>query len=167
MNILDIILAIILVLAIVNGLRKGLISQLVSIISLILGVWLSFKFSSALSVWLAQNIEASSSIINVLSFITIFVLVILGLNIVGKILEQSIKLVMLGWLNRLLGSLFGLLKAVLILGLILSLTEPFILKIIASEEPSTLSPIIQNITNSIFPYLESYFNAAKETIMGA
>ena len=52
MNVIDIILLICFVPAVIMGLRKGFIAQVIAIISIILGIWLSFQFSAALSGWL-------------------------------------------------------------------------------------------------------------------
>lgn len=166
MNILDIILAILLVIALINGLRKGLISQLIAIISLVVGVWLSFKFSSAVSLWLSTKIEAAGGIVNIISFALILIAVIFGMNILGRIIEGAIKLIMLGWVNKLLGALFGTIKCILILGLIITVLDPWLvnLELLPKDDPSILYSYIQNISNSIFPYLQDYLNTAKEAI---
>ncbi len=49
MNILDIIILTCFVAAIVQGLRKGFVAQVIAIISIIVGVWLSFRFSTMAS----------------------------------------------------------------------------------------------------------------------
>jgi membrane protein required for colicin V production len=160
MNILDIIILICLIPAVIQGIRKGFISQMISIISLIAGIWASVRFADLASQWLSQYITASDQVLKISSFIMIMVLIFIALALIGKMLEAAIKLIMLGWLNRLLGMCLSLLKCVLILGLIAvafnSLNETF--GFVKSEylADSTLYPIIRNIADVIFPYLKSF-----------
>ena len=152
MNVLDIILLLCFVPAIIGGLRRGFIAQVVAIISIILGIWLSFKFSAVLSGWLGQWIEAGS-------FAVILILAILALAAVGKLIEATVKIILLGWLNRLLGLIFALLKYALIIGLLLmlfnSLNGQFHLVNQKVLDSSLLYGPLLNMANSVFPYLKA------------
>lgn len=158
MNIVDIILLICFVPALVQGLRKGFISQVIAIISIIAGVWVSARFTASASTWLAQYIEGSEQVLKVISFALIFIAVIAILAILGRLLERTVKLIMLGWLNRLLGMVLSLVKAGLIVGLVImafcSLNNTFSL---VSEEVlngSVLFPPLKNMAYTVFPYLK-------------
>lgn len=158
MNIVDIILLICFVPALVQGLRKGFISQVIAIISIIAGVWVSARFTASASTWLAQYIEGSEQVLKVISFTLIFIAVIAVLAILGRLLEGTVKLIMLGWLNRLLGMVLSLVKAGLIVGLVImafcSLNNTFSL---VSEEvlnESVLFPPLKNMAYTVFPYLK-------------
>ncbi len=158
MNIVDIILLICFVPALVQGLRKGFISQVIAIISIIAGVWVSARFTASASTWLAQYIEGSEQVLKVISFALIFIAVIAILAILGRLLEGTVKLIMLGWLNRLLGMVLSLVKAGLIVGLVImafcSLNNTFSL---VSEEvlnESVLFPPLKNMAYTVFPYLK-------------
>ena len=158
MNILDIILLICIIPALIQGFRKGFISQVIAIISLIAGVWLSARFSTSVSAWIAQYIQGSGQILQIVSFLLIFCLVIAGLAAIGKILEGTIKLVMLGWLNRLLGVVFSFLKASLVIGLIImafcSLNNTFNLVSEDILNQSVLFPPFRDTAYAVFPYLK-------------
>lgn len=158
MNIVDIILLICFVPAVVQGFRKGFISQVIAIVSIIVGAWVSFRFTSDASVWLGQYIQGSEQMLKVVSFAIIFAAAIVALALLGKMLEGAIKLVMLGWLNRLLGVAFSLLKAGLIVGLgimlFCSLNNTFGM---VSEEvlnESVLFPPLKTLAYTVFPYLK-------------
>lgn len=114
---LDIVLLLCFLPAIYFGIRKGLISQLISIAALILSIWASYKFSEIVAKWLSGFIEVSPTALNILTFVVIFLVIAIVLRILGKLLEKVIKLVMLGWLNKLLGVVFALLKVGIIVGL--------------------------------------------------
>jgi membrane protein required for colicin V production len=158
MNIVDIILLICFIPAVIQGFRKGFISQVIAIVSIIAGAWISFRFTVPGSQWLAQHIQGSEQMLKIISFATIFIAVIVGLTLLGKLLEGVVKLVMLGWLNRVLGVIFSLLKAGLIIGLAImlfcSLNNTFGL---VSEEmlgESVLFPPLKYLSYTVFPYLK-------------
>ena len=131
MNILDIILLICFVPAIIQGIRKGFIAQAISIISIIVGIWASSRFANVVSTWVGQYITASEQVLKIVAFGLILAAVFLALAAIGKLIEGMFKLVMLGWLNKLLGVVFALLKTALIVGLLIiaftSLNETTIL----------------------------------------
>lgn len=160
MNILDIIILICLIPAVIQGLRKGFISQVISIISLIAGIWASVRFADLASQWLSQYISASEQVMKITAFILIMVVVFIVLALIGKLLEATIKLVMLGWINRLLGMIFSLVKCILILGLAVlafnSLNDTFGFVKPEQLSGSVLYPIIKDIADSVFPYLKSF-----------
>ncbi len=158
MNIVDIILLICFIPALIQGFRKGFISQVIAIISIVLGVWLSFKFASSVSVWMAQYIQGSEQILKLISFALILIAVIAGLTVLGKLIEGTFKLVMLGWLNRLLGVAFSLLKAGLVVGLVImafcSLNNTFGFVNEETLNGSVLFPPLKNLAYTVFPYLK-------------
>ncbi len=158
MNILDIILLICFVPAVVQGFRKGFISQVIAIISIIAGVWLSVQFASPVTAWLAQYIQGSEQVLKVVSFALIFIAVAAGLAILGKLIEGTVKLIMLGWLNRLLGVIFSLIKAGLIVGLVImafcSLNNTFNFVSEETLSQSVLFPPLKNMAYTVFPYLK-------------
>ncbi|MBR2609022.1 MAG: CvpA family protein [Bacteroidales bacterium] len=158
MNILDIIILVCLVPAVVVGLWKGFISQAISLISIIVGVWASARFANIVGEWLVKYLTVSESVIKVISFILILVVVIVVLYLVGRMLEGVIKLVTLGWLNKLLGVIFSLAKCVIILGVVViafnALNNAFDLVKPSVISDSVLYPIINDIADSVFPYLK-------------
>lgn len=159
MNILDIILLVCFIPAIVNGLRKGLVAQVVAIISIVLGVWLSFRFSGAFAGWVSQWTGAvSPDILRIAAFILIMVAVIFGLYALGKVLEASIRIIMLGWLNRLLGLIFALIKCAIIIGLLTVLFDTFnsTFGIVSGKtlSQSMLYGYFNDLGQTVFPYLK-------------
>ena len=161
MNILDIILLVCFVPALIQGFRKGFISQVIAIISIIAGVWLSFRFATVVSAWLGQYVQGSEQILDIASFALIFIAAIAGLAVLGKLIEGAVKLVMLNWLNRLLGILFALLKTGLIIGLCImvfcSLNNTFQFVNEETMNSSVLFPPLKNMAYTVFPYLKELF----------
>ena len=154
----DIIILICFLPAIISGITKGFIEQVIALVSLILGAWLAFKFSTVVSDWLKPYFEVSETVMNVISFAVIMVAVVLVLFVLSKILTGVTKLVMLGWLDRLLGLVFALLKAGLIIGILIILFDTLNVKFELVEEKvldeSVLYAPIRDIAYMIFPYLK-------------
>lgn len=159
MSIVDIILLICFVPALISGIRKGFISQVISIVSLIGGVWVSYEFSEPVGAWLSQYIETTENVLKLISFIIIMIAVFAGLALVGKLLEGIINFVMLGWVNKLLGVVFALLKTGLIVGLVIMLFCSLNNSLhLVSEEilaESVLFTPLKNAAYTVFPYLKS------------
>jgi len=157
-NIIDIIIVCCCVPAVIHGLSKGFVSQAFSLVALILGVWLSFKFSNAVGEWLVTYIDLPSTVIHVIAFALIMLVVMLITHLAGKAVEGVLKVVMLGWLNKLLGIVFALLKAVLIIGLVIILFEAInnTFPIVPSKtmEESIFYGPVKDLANLIFPYLK-------------
>lgn len=158
MNVLDIILLICFIPAVIQGIRNGFIAQVISIAALILGVWASARFTPEVSTWLAQYITLSDQVMKVISFTVILLMSFLVLALIGKFLEATFKLVMLGWLNSLLGAVFSLIKAGLVIGLVimafcsLNNTFNFVSEEVLNE--SVLFPPLKKMAYTVFPYLK-------------
>lgn len=161
MNILDIVLLVCLIPALIQGLRKGFIAQVVAIISLVLGGWLAYKFSAVVTEWLAQWLDITGQALNIISFILIFAVVVTLLFLLGKILEASVKIILLGWLNKLLGLVFALFKYALVIGLLVilfdSINDKFNLVSRSYLDSSFMYSGLKSISYSVFPYLKSLF----------
>lgn len=161
MSILDVILLICFIPALVQGLKKGFIAQIISIASIIIGIWASSRFADVVSAWLAKYITVSDQVMKVVSFALILIAVFLALAAVGKLLEGMFRMVTLGWLNRLAGLVFALLKTSLILGILImvftSLNETFNLVSEATLNESVLYHPFKEAAFKIFPYLKDMF----------
>ncbi|MGN0188618.1 MAG: CvpA family protein [Candidatus Cryptobacteroides sp.] len=168
MSVIDIIILLFLIPALISGLRKGFISQIVAIISLILGAWLSYKFTALVGQWASGWIDADIRILNIIAFIVIFVAAVLCLHLLGKLLEGVIKLVMLGWLNRLLGVVFAIMKWGLVLGLLVMFFDSLNsgLGLVPQEkiDESVLYNPVKSIADAIFPYIKSLFTNSPNEI---
>lgn len=158
MNILDIVILICLIPSVVQGFRKGFAEQVAAILSIVAGVWLSFRFSGVVCDWLGQWVEASPQLMRIIAFAIIFCVVIVAFFLLGKILHGVIKIVMLGWLDRLLGLMLGFLKAALLTGLLLivfnSLNETFGLVDAETLADSRLFAPMRDFAYAIFPYFK-------------
>ena len=114
---MDIIILVIIAASAVWGIFKGFVRQIVSIAALLLGIWCAFKFTAYLSAQAKEllSLSIAQNTLHIIMFVVIFIIVMILAHFIGKGIEGIIKLSLLGWLNRLLGFLFGALKATIIL----------------------------------------------------
>ena len=159
MNILDIIILICLIPAIILGIRKGFISQAISIVSIVVGIWASARFTDIAVEWLGQHITASSQVLKVVAFAVILIIVFIILGLVGRLLESILNFAFLGWVNKLAGAVFSVLKTVLILGIVIiafnSLNNTFNLVQPEIISDSVLYGPLKDIADTIFPYIKN------------
>ena len=101
---LDIILSICLAASVIQGLVKGFTDQIIELVSIILGTWAAFKFSDLVCGWAGPYLHMSGQVLHVIVFILMIIAVIVVMHLLGKVIKASIKFVMLGWLDRLLGA---------------------------------------------------------------
>lgn len=153
MNVLDIILIIILVVAAVSGMRKGIITQACGIAGILLGIFLAFKFSSALAGWLNVGEDFSW----LLSFIIIILAVALVLYWVGRLVRKLVHGIGLGIVDRIGGLLLGVVKWGLILSLLLGVWVNFSQKA-REQDPkliteSAMWPPLKKLGDFVFPYI--------------
>ena len=165
MNYIDIVLAILLVLAAINGFRKGLIAELASLAALILGIWGAIEFSDVTSEFLVENFDLKSEHLNIISFIVTFVVIVILVHIVGGVVNKMVETVMLGFLNKLAGMVFGIVRAALILSVLLVVFDKIdediqILSPEAKGESRMYEPI-RNLAPSLFPFIDIWDDTDK------
>tara|TARA_S200000501_G_scaffold245313_1_gene229761 strand:- start:4708 stop:5199 length:492 start_codon:yes stop_codon:yes gene_type:complete len=123
MNSFDIIVLLLLTWGFINGFRKGLVIEVSRFLALILGLWVAFIFSREASLFLSNHIDISPQILNGISFILLFVLIVIAISILAKAMTKILKLAALGILNRMLGGVFGVLKWCFILSALVLIYE--------------------------------------------
>jgi membrane protein required for colicin V production len=119
MNYLDIISALLLAWFAYNGYRKGLIVEVASLAALILGVYAALYFSDVTANFLVEYFSMSTKYLSIIAFILTFLMVVITVVFVGRVVEKFVDLLLLGFLNKLTGAVFGILKGALIISLLI------------------------------------------------
>lgn len=115
MSYLDLFFGLVLAWGAYSGFSKGLIKELASILGVIIGVFLAKNYYPYLDIKLKPIFESEAGFISILSAILIFLLTIMVFKIIAKFLTKFLKIIALGLLNRIIGSVFGIFKTVLLL----------------------------------------------------
>jgi membrane protein required for colicin V production len=157
MNTFDIILAIILVFGLVTGYFQGLIVEVASLASLIIGIYISMHFSYFLANILTDVGDLKPSVVQMVSFAATFFLVVLGIGLAGKFFTKLAEKIHLGFVNNILGAVFGLLKMAIIISIVLLVFDalnskiPFVSK--EKMDNSALYEPLKNLGTKVFPKL--------------
>ena len=125
MQTIDIIISVLLVIGLISGLRDGLVKQVAGLAGLIGGLLLGRAFYMPLGEWLASVLGISAEAAHITAFILILVIVPLLFSLVGWLVSKLLKAICLGWINRLLGGLVGVLKFALLAGVLITGIEFF------------------------------------------
>lgn len=161
MNTLDIIILVCLIPAFILGISKGLVKQLTSLAALVAGAFLAGKYSPVLGGWLANYILVKESLMNVICFTIIAILSILVLNLFGNLICKVVKIATLGWLDKLLGIAFALLKAVIVIGLFITIFDGLnnSFGFVSQEklDASIMYGAVKDVCNVIFPSIKALF----------
>jgi len=158
MNWLDIVLAIPLLWFTYKGFRNGFIIELASLAALILGIFVALHFSFYAEDYLRDNFEIAENYLYIISFAITFIIVAVLVYLVGKIIHKLVSIIALGFLNRLVGGIFGLLKTALVLSVILYFlngfdTDSSIIKPEVKSDSYLYDPI-QSLVPMIIPRLD-------------
>jgi membrane protein required for colicin V production len=116
---IDLIFLILVVIALIKGYRKGLVLASFSFVGIFLGLAAAVKFSSMVARWLKEYTHIAFGWLPFLAFLIILIAVWILVRIGSKLIETSLELVMLGWLNRLAGILLYVLLYACIFSVVL------------------------------------------------
>ena len=101
--IIDIIAIVLLAMAVFKGWRRGLIIAVFSIIAFIIGIAAAMKLSVVVAGYLSDSINVSAQWLPVLSFAIVFIGVVLLVRLGANLLERTVEMTLLGWVNKLGG----------------------------------------------------------------
>jgi membrane protein required for colicin V production len=118
MNWLDFLIIILLVFGLARGFINGFIKELASLLALILGIWGAIKFSAFTAERLYDYFDMTGQYVGIISFLVTFVIIVIIIHFIGLLLDKFIETLSLGFLNSLLGLVFGVIKTALILSVI-------------------------------------------------
>tara|TARA_B100001109_G_scaffold70736_1_gene57581 strand:+ start:290 stop:784 length:495 start_codon:yes stop_codon:yes gene_type:complete len=115
LNLVDFLLIIIISWGVYKGFLNGLVKELASILGIIFGIFLAKNYYFILDKNILLLLDVEPKLITSMSLILIFVLTIITFNIIANISTKFLQLIALNLLNKIIGSLIGGVKSILIL----------------------------------------------------
>ena len=151
MSFIDILVLLVLFASLIFGFFRGFVKELLSLMAWAFAFFVAYYFSSSVAIILP--FEAEFSIKYVVSFVLIFIFVLIVSSILIKFLSTFIHKIGLGASNIILGGLFGILRGVIVVYLMIFVIE----KTSYAEEPSWQQAnsiaLIKLLVEKTFPYL--------------
>ena len=141
MNPFDILMITILAYGLIRGIFRGLVKEIASIIGVLGGFYAAYTYyphvARLLSPWIANP-----SYLNILSYLMIFTLVVLVVGILAVIIKYLLNIAYLGWVDRVCGALFGVLKGGLVICVLFIVLTAFLPKGSPFIKNAALAPIV-------------------------
>ena len=169
MSTFDIFLALPLAYGVFQGFRKGLLQEVVSVFALFLGFILGLKLLTTALPVVQKFVGNALGLLPFLSFLVVFVLVILGVRLLGLLFKKIVDFTPLGLFDNILGAILGGLKWCFAISLLLyvsslagsavsqgtareSVIYPFVLK---------STPLALEVLSFVMPFLKVLLTTLK------
>jgi membrane protein required for colicin V production len=163
--IIDIIFAVLMLLAVWKGYQRGLIIALFSLLAFVVGLAAAMKLSTVVAGYIGKTVNISEKWLPVISFVVVFLLVVLLVRLGANLLQKTVEVAMLGWVNRLGGILLYAALYITVFSVILFYAQQIRLikpeTISASVTYSFISPWGPKAINafgSVIPLFKDMFN---------
>ena len=166
MGFLDIVFTALLGYALYNGLKNGLFVEIASFGSLVIGIFVAIKFSHIVRFSIEDLTKTNPKYIEIIAFAITFLIVVVGIHLLAKFFTSIASFAYLGWLNKLGGAVFSVLKTVLMLSVVISLFQKININHILVKEETLNTSIfynpIQAVSKFMYPSLEKWYEEFKE-----
>ena len=167
MNFIDIVFAILLGLALYKGIKNGLFVELASLIALIAGIFIALKFSGFAKSILENTVSWNPKYIEITAFALTFIAVVAGIHLSAKLLTKIADFAFLGWVNKLAGAGFSMLKTILALSIVILLFEKInVNNMVTSQETldeSIFYNPVKKVSEFVYPKIEEWYDLSVQS----
>ncbi len=158
MNWIDLVIIALLLFGAIQGFIDGVIIGIAGLAALVLGIWGAIHFSW----WTADKMSAWFDLqawwVGIASFAITLAVILIIVRVIGRLLDTFMRSVSLGFVVKLLGAAFGLLKTALILSVLFvflnTINEKLRFLPAATISRSYFYNPIADLVPSIFPIIE-------------
>ena len=170
MKTIDIILLIPLLIGAYLGYKRGFSMIVFKLLAVILGLVLGFKLVHWGSQLLAPYIGDANGFLPIISFFIIFISIIALVNLIGRMIQKTLKLVFLGGIDSIAGAILNLFRWAFLISTALwlmeragiglskdQINESFIYPILIK-----IAPIIINFFSQLIPFATDVVDYIKE-----
>jgi len=121
LNIVRIAIGVILLFFCISGIRRGLVRQVLEVVGLVAAFIGSFFLAGNLALFAEGRFGLSYGTALAASAVVIFACTLIVFHFVGLGLQKLFNLTVLGWFDRAMGGIFGMLKGLILVSLVLVL----------------------------------------------
>ena len=170
---IDIIFLFLMVLAFFKGVKNGLVLAVFSLLGLIVGLAAAIKLSVLVADYLKDTVNVSAKWLPFLSFILVFIGVLILVRIGATAIEKTIEFAMMGWLNKLGGIILYVALYIILFSVLLFYADKLNLinpkTITASKTYPYLQPWgpkVMDMMGAIIPWFKDMFTELEKFFEG-
>jgi membrane protein required for colicin V production len=163
MNGLDIAILCILGFTLIRGIMTGLVQSVSGVIGAVAGFYGAYFYYPVLAKFLGKWVEPGS-VLNIASFFVIFCAVVIVVTIIGRLLKWVMKIVFLGWVDKLGGGLIGLLKGGIIVAVLVIALTSFLPPKSSVLKNSSLLPYVSGFSEVMMELVPSDFKSSSFSV---
>lgn len=166
---IDIVFLGLMLLACLKGYSKGLIVALFSILAFMAGLAAALKLSAYAAERLSGTFNSSGKWLPALAFFLVFVVVALLVRLGARLLQKTVEMAMLGWINKVGGIILYAILYAMLLSVFLFYTVQ--MKIISADTVAAsqaypflkpLGPLFIDSLGTIIPWFKGMFAQLQE-----
>ncbi len=155
-----------------RGFKKGLLIEIIGIVAFIIAIVASFKLLHVGIDFLIHRFGSFSHLIPYIAFIMIFLLVLVGISLLGRMVKKILDYTLLGSIDNFAGGVVGILKMAIAISILLWLTQTVGFTLPESirqnsklyEIISPLGPKVVSIIGSLIPYSGDLIDSIRDLI---
>jgi len=162
MSIFDVILIVILLVSMGMGVVRGFFRELLSIVGWILAIWVAWEYSYALEPYLGNGLSVAAKIWagRFILFVGVLIVSLLIASLVSMIVQRSVLSVP----DRSLGMLFGFVRGVLLIGLVVMGAEILQMPDQPWWDDSKLVPYGTAVADWMHEFLDAGVNYVEDSV---
>ncbi|MEM1406217.1 MAG: CvpA family protein [Bacteroidota bacterium] len=172
MNIFDVVIIGFLVFGAFKGYRKGFLLEAIAILSFILAIIGGFRLLHWGMSVLDEHFDINGELLPYLSFLLIFIVIVVGMNFIGRFLKKIIDMTLLGSVDNLAGALLAVLKWAFGISVILWLSNSFGMALQGTWTSDsilypyllTLAPRIVDMVSNVMPFASDLFETIQDLL---
>ncbi|MCG8387676.1 MAG: CvpA family protein [Cytophagales bacterium] len=174
MNLLDIVLAVILLFAAYKGFQRGFLLEVIAVAAFVLAVLGGFKLLHWGMELLGQYFNLHGEILPYVSFVLIFIAIVLIVNVIGRFLKKIVDMTLLGPVDSIAGAVISMIKWAFGISIILWLSNSFGLVFPGSWVDQsilypyllTFAPQVVDVFSSVLPFTDDLFKMIRDLLQG-
>ncbi len=154
---IDIILIIFFIIGAFQGYKSGFLLELFSLLAVVLGILGGFKLMGYAMVLLDNKFNIDEKVLPYIAFAVVFIIIVIGVNLLGKIVKASVSKSFLGSIDQLAGGVLGFIRTVFVVSVMLWIADSLHFKFLSKwSEDSWVYPKVAEFAPKITHWIGNF-----------
>jgi membrane protein required for colicin V production len=162
---IDIAFALFILLGAYHGYKAGFLLELFALVAVVLGVLGGFKLMGWTMVHLGAKFNVGDKVLPYVAFALVFFLIVIVVNLLGKLIKASVDKSFLGSIDQAAGGLLGLLRTIFMLSVVLWIVDSLKLEFLSDwTADSWLYQIVAGFAPKFTDWISELLPAFKDVL---